>query len=197
MSFLNELIWALIGLLLTVVSTFVEAFMTNPPWLWSQAGIEPQPLGINYQIGAVLLTGCLGGKNAGILAQVAYLLLGLFWLPVFSQGGGLEYWQQPSFGYLLGFVPGAGVCGWLAFRQRNQLESLAVSALAGLAIIHLCGLIYLVVLSWLKVDGSYLIPPEHLAETMVNYSWNPIPAQLILICLVGCLAFVLRKVLLY
>lgn len=196
-SFLNELIWSLIGLLLTVLSTFVEVFITNPPWLWPQSGIYPQPLGINYQIGAVLLTGCLGGKNAGVLSQVAYILLGLFWLPVFSQGGGLEYFREPSFGYILGFIPGAGVCGWLAFRQRPRIESLAFSALAGLVVIHLSGLIYLAGLSFLKVDGSTLISPERLGEMMISYSGFPLLSQLVLICLVGLMAFVLRKILFY
>ncbi len=69
----NELIWALIGLLLTIFSTFVPVSLAS----WSAAGLSSQKLGITYQIGAVLLTGCLGGKNAGLLAQVAYIFLGL------------------------------------------------------------------------------------------------------------------------
>jgi biotin transport system substrate-specific component len=196
-SFLNELIWALIGLFLTIFSTFIQAFFTNPPWLWHSEGIQPQPLGINYQIGAVLLTGCLGGKNAGMLAQVAYIILGLFWLPVFSHGGGLEYFREPSFGYILGFIPGGAVAGWWAFHQAPKLESLTWSALLGLGVIHLCGLIYLVALSLLKINGSPTIAPENLGVTMLNYSLLPLCAQLILVCLVGLLAFILRKVLLY
>ena len=68
-SFPIELLWALIGLLLTIAGTFVEAFATNFPWTWSNQGIHSQSLGITYQIAAVLLTGCVGGKNAGILSQ--------------------------------------------------------------------------------------------------------------------------------
>ncbi len=118
-SFPNELLWAIIGLLLTIFSTFVEAFVTNMPWTWSEQGVNSLPLGVTFQVGAVLLTGCMGGKNAGFLAQVAYIFLGLFWFPVFAQGGGLQYWQQPSFGYVLGFMPGAWFCGWLAFLGRT------------------------------------------------------------------------------
>jgi biotin transport system substrate-specific component len=196
-SFLNELIWALIGLFLTIFSTFIRVFFINPLWLWHSEGIQPQLLGINYQIGAVLLSGCLGGKNAGILAQVAYIILGLFWLPVFSHGGGLEYFREPSFGYILGFIPGAATAGWWAFRQAPKLESLTGSALLGLVVIHLCGLVYLVALSWLKINGSTIVAPESLGVTMLNYSLLPLSAQLILVCLVGLLAFILRKVLMY
>ncbi len=137
MSVPNELLWALIGLLLTIFGTFVEAFITNPPWNWSERGIFSQSLGITYQIGAVLLTGCLGGKNAGALSQIAYVVLGLLWLPIFAHGGGLDYLREPSFGYLVGFVAGAWLCGYMAFRARAKLESLAVSAFFGLVVIHL------------------------------------------------------------
>jgi biotin transport system substrate-specific component len=145
----NELIWALIGLLLTIFSTFIEVFFVNPPWHWLDRGVFSQPLGVTYQVGAVLLAGCLGGKNAGALSQIAYVILGLTWLPIFAHGGGLGYFKEPSFGYILGFIPGAWLCGLIAFRTRVKLESLTFSALAGLLVIHLCGLVYLLGLALL------------------------------------------------
>jgi biotin transport system substrate-specific component len=77
--------------------------------------------GVSFQVGAVLLTGCVGGKNAAALSQIAYLILGLalfqvFEFPVFTQGGGLSYVREPGFGYLMGFVPAGWVCGYLAFK---------------------------------------------------------------------------------
>src|SRR5919199_1373822 len=140
----NELLWALIGLLLTIGGTFLEAFVTNPPWAWSGQGIHTISLGVTYQIGAVLLTACLGGKNAGALAQIAYVVLGLN-LPVFTQGGGIGYLKEPSFGYLLGFIAGAWVCGFLAFRMPPRVESLAFSCICGLLTIHFYGLGYLII----------------------------------------------------
>ncbi len=193
-SFANELLWAIIGLLLTIFSTFVEAFVTNMPWTWAQQGVNSMPLGVTFQVGAVLLTGCMGGKNAGFLAQVAYIFLGLFWFPIFAQGGGLQYWQQPSFGYILGFMPGAWLCGWVAFQRRTKLELLALSAAAGLLIIHICGLIYLVGL-WLFSSSE--LPSNNLVDLMVNYSVEPIPGQLVVVCTVAVLAFILRHILFY
>jgi biotin transport system substrate-specific component len=190
----NQFFWALIGLFLTIGSTFIEAFMTNPPWNWGNEGIQFQSLGVTYQIGAVLLTGCVGGKNAALLAQVAYLVIGLKFLPVFSQGGGLNYYQQPAFGYLIGFIPGAWLCGWLAFRYRAKLEVLTLSCLAGLLVIHSVGILYLLGLSlinppnirWLSFFGSVQV-----------YSLNVLPGQLVLICVVSVIAFLLRKILFY
>lgn len=190
----HELLWALIGLLLTIFSTFLQAFMINPPWHWGDNGVLPQSLGVTYQIGAVLLTGCMGGKNAGILAQVAYIILGLTWLPVFASGGGLDYWREPSFGYILGFIPGAWVCGWMAFRYRPKLETLGFSAICGLLAIHLCGLVYLV--------GLFLSPLKNqlqgsLGTSIINYSLIPLPGQLVIICVVALISYFLRRLLFY
>ncbi|MEA5535043.1 biotin transporter BioY [Crocosphaera sp. XPORK-15E] len=193
-SFANEFLWAIIGLLLTVFSTFVEAFVTNMPWTWSDQGVHSLPLGVTFQVGAVLLTGCMGGKNAGLLSQVAYVFLGLFWHPVFAQGGGLDYWQQPSFGYILGFMPGAWLCGLMAFQTRTKLESLAISGLSGLLVIHLCGLIYLLGLSFLS---PVTVPHSSLFEMIINYSVHPIPGQFVIVCAMAIIAFILRQILFY
>lgn len=193
MSAPNELLWALIGLLLTIGGTFLEAFTTNPPWAWSGDGVHTVSLGVTYQIGAVLLTGCLGGKTAGALSQIAYIVLGLN-LPVFTQGGGLSYLREPSFGYLLGFVGGAWVCGFLAFRMPPRLESLAFSCICGLLTIHLYGLGYLIIFHTfgLSINGGL-----SLMQAIVKYSIYPLPGQLVVVCAVTVLAFALRQLMFY
>lgn len=59
----NQLLWSMIGLLLTMGGTFLEAYGVTLPWNWSQHGIQTLSLGVSYQIGAVLLVGCLGGQK--------------------------------------------------------------------------------------------------------------------------------------
>lgn len=189
----TEFLWALIGLILTIGGTFLEASVTDFPWHWNQSGIPTYSLGVTYQIGAVLLVGCLGGKNAGAISQIAYLALGLAWLPVFDQGGGLGYLKQPSFGYLLGFVPGAWLCGFLAFKKPPTVENLAFSCVCGLVVVHLIGLIYLVLslyIGWATTDTP--IP-----EAALRYSLHPLPGQLALICAVTVLSFILRRLMFY
>jgi len=188
-TFPLELMWALIGLLLTIAGTFIEASMISPPWDWDSQGISIFSLGVTYQIGAVLLIGCLGGKKAGTLSQIAYLILGLLWLPVFSQGGGWTYLKEPSIGYLLGFVPGGWVCGTLAFRKRLRLEYLAFSCLCGLLVIHMVGISYLIV--------SHYFIDVPLVPQIFKYSVAPLLGHLVIVCEVTVLAFMLRKFLLY
>lgn len=184
-----ELIWALIGLLLTIGGTFLEASIASPSWNGIQAGIPIHSLGVTYQIGAVLLVGCLGGKNAGALSQIAYVALGLMWLPVFTEGGGLDYIKQPTFGYLLGFIPGAWICGWLAFKMALRLESLAFSCVCGLLSVHAIGLIYLAIN--LHSDAQTLL------DGVFKYSVSPLPGQLAVVCAVTVLAFILRRLMFY
>jgi biotin transport system substrate-specific component len=187
-----ELIWAFIGLLLTIGGTFLPASVTSPIWFWDAGGLQPHSLGVTYQIGAGLLVGCMGGKNAAALSQIAYLALGLTLWPVFAQGGGLGYLKEASFGYLLGFIPGAWVCGWVAFKVASRLESMAFSCLCGLFTIHAIGLIYLIV--------TRLLLPVKTApvfKDILKYSVYPLPGQLAVICAIAVLAFVMRKLMFY
>lgn len=183
------LLWATIGLILTVGCTFIPAHTIAAPWAWRQ-GITTQYLGVSYQVGAVLFVACVGGKNAGWLSQLTYLLLGLTGLSIFDRGGGWQYFQQPNFGYLLGFVFGAWLCGYLAFQTKARLHTLLASCLVGLLTIHLTGIIYL--------TGLYLT--LGLAEGIdswwqgvVIYSLNPLPGQIAVVCVVGLVASVMRK----
>jgi biotin transport system substrate-specific component len=191
----TDILWALIGLILTIGGTFLEAFVTNAPWAWIDKGLQAQSLGVSFQIGAVLLIGCLAGKNAAVMSQIAYILIGLTWFNVFTQGGGLDYIYRPNFGYLLGFIPGAWVCGSLAFRVRPRLESLAFSCLCGLLSIHLIGISYCFlatqVFSWLSLNTNSLL------STLLTYSIYPLPGQLVVVCAVTVLAFALRQLMFY
>jgi biotin transport system substrate-specific component len=191
----NQLLWSMIGLLLTIGGTFLEAYSTTLPWNWSQHGIKTFSLGVSYQIGAVLLVGCLGGKNAGALSQIAYLVMGLTLLPVFADGGGIGYVKLSQFGYLLGFIPGAWICGYLAFKVRPRLETLAFSCVCGLLTIHIFGITYLIL--------AYLLPGKvagenfSLIQAIVKYSWLALPGQLAIICTVTLVAYVLRQIMFY
>ena len=52
-------------------------------------------------------------------SQLVYVGIGLAGLPVFTQGGGIGYFLQPTFGYLIGYIAGAFVVGWMIERIAN------------------------------------------------------------------------------
>jgi biotin transport system substrate-specific component len=180
--------------MLTIGGTLLKATITGAPWAWTPESVPLHFLGTSYQIGAVLLVGCLGGKNAAVMSQIAYLALGLAGFPVFSQGGGSQYMSSPGFGYLLGFVPGAWICGYLAFKVPPRLESLAFSGVCGLLTIHAVGIPYLIlgsIFRWLNLND------QSLGQALFAYSINLLPGQLALTCSVAVLAFVMRRVMFY
>ncbi|MBD2326833.1 biotin transporter BioY [Alkalinema sp. FACHB-956] len=191
---LTELLWALIGLLLTIGGNFLKASIVGLPWTWSLQGIPAHFLGVNYQIGAVLLVGCLGGKNAAVISQIAYLGLGLAGFPFFMNGGGIGYLREPTFGYLLGFLPGAWLCGYLAFRAAPRLEWLAVCCLSGLATIHATGMLYLSAVYGLKLADASKVP---FVQAIVTYSVNLLPGQLAVVCAIALAAYAVRRAMFY
>ena len=191
---LFEFLWAFIGLILTIGGTFVEAFIASPIWPPQDYSIALHSLGVTSQIGAVLLVGCMGGKKAGALSQVGYLMLGLTWFPVFAQGGGASYLKEPSFGYLLGFVPGAWTCGFLAFRFPPRPEWLALSCTCGLVCIHVTGILYLLLAQlWMSAGETGPL----FSEMVTQYSWTPLPGQLAVVCAATAIAYALRHLMFY
>jgi biotin transport system substrate-specific component len=180
----------MVGLILTIGGTFVKASIIAFPGLWKADGIGIQSLGVSWQIGAVLLTGCLGGRNAAFLSQVAYLILGLLGLPIFDRGGGWQYIFEPHFGYLLGFLVGAWICGDWAFKKSASVNNLLLSCCAGLVSIHLLGIIYLTVFSYLSGVSETI---NSVGQGIYTYSIAPLPGQLAVICGIVAIAYCLRK----
>ena len=78
------------------------------------------------------------------MSIVIYLLLGLCGLPVFTKGAGLSYLLQPTFGYLLGFVPAAWLCGKIIeVRKSSSFRTMLVACFsaAGVDFAVGCGLL--------------------------------------------------------
>jgi biotin transport system substrate-specific component len=179
---------ALVGLLLILTGGLLQPAL---PWWNPQLGFVFQDLQVTAQVPALLLTALVCGPRSGMLAAVAYLSLGLSVIPVFQEGGGLAYLQQPSFGYLAGFVPAAWLCGRLVQQTgMDRLERLTGAALLGLFTIQICGLLNLG-LGSLANRWSVSLP-----QLILTYSLLPLPGQLLLCCFVGVLARVLRPLLL-
>ena len=72
-----------------------------------------------------MLAGLLLGSRKGTLSVVAYMLLGLAGLPIFSEGGGFWYVLKPSFGYIIGFCLGTYVTGKIAEKIKRKTVTAA------------------------------------------------------------------------
>ena len=92
----------------------------------------------------MFLAGALLGPKYGALSQGVYVALGLLGVPIFISGGGLGYVLQPTFGFLLSYIPAAAVVGLpLRNREKPGFWRIALACLAGLAVIYAIGLPYM------------------------------------------------------
>ena len=130
------------------------------------------PIPVTAQTGAVLLVGGALGLRRGLLAVLAYCVLGLF-LPVYAghaQGAAtFAALQNGSIvlgaagGYLVGFVLAAALVGCLAARgwDRNLGGGIVAMALGNVVI-------YLIGLPWLAL-ALHLSPAEAIAQGLMPF----------------------------
>lgn len=105
----------------------------------------------------VTMAGMLLGSKLGALSAAAYMVIGLIGVPVFTQGGGLAYVLQPTFGYIIGFVAGAFITGFICEHSRKRtIKTYICATFAGLGVIYFIGCVYLWLIKnlWLGANMS-------------------------------------------
>ncbi|MFI7443660.1 biotin transporter BioY [Nonomuraea indica] len=99
---------------------------------------------ITLQTFGVMLAGAILGSWRGALAVAVLILLVAAGLPLLAGGrGGLGVFTGPSVGFLLGWIPGAALTGWIVERGGASPGSvrLLVACLAGgVGVIYLVGI---------------------------------------------------------
>ncbi|CAM5524910.1 hypothetical protein MAUB1S_08755 [Mycolicibacterium aubagnense] len=142
--------------------------------LWASAKVQLPfyPVPLTMQTFAVLAIGAALGWRLGLATVLLYLAEGAAGLPVFAgtpeKGIGLAYMMGPTGGYLLGYLPAAALCGWLA--ERGWDRSIALTALAMLAgnvMIYLPGLLWLgAIVGWDKPVLAWGLTPFLLGDLL-------------------------------
>jgi biotin transport system substrate-specific component len=113
--------------------------------LLAQVAVPLWPVPITGQTLAVLLVGSTLGALRGVLAMVAYAVLGIVGVPWFSDASsGLQVIAGPTGGYIIGFIIAAGLTGWLAQRQWDRrVVGAFASFMAGTVVTFAVGLPWL------------------------------------------------------
>ena len=142
--------------------------------LWGAAKIQIPfyPVPMTMLTFMVLAIGMAFGWRLGAAAITLYLVEGALGLPVFAgtpeKGIGLVYMLGPTGGYLLGCLPAAALCGWLAERgwDRN-FPTTPLAMLAGNFVIYGCGLAWLgSLVGWDKPVLAWGLTPFLLGDLM-------------------------------
>ena len=128
----------------------------------------PTPLlPLTFQTLFVVLSGLVLGRRYGALSVCVYVVAGVMGLPVFT-GSALN----PTFGYIVGFIPGAWLSGYIAERFKPCFMTWTLGAVAGIAVIYAVGIPYYYVMS------KYYIGNEIGAKTLLLYFvLMPIPGD--------------------
>lgn len=92
-------------------------------------------------------SGILLGAKRGFYSQLLYLSIGLMGFPIFTNGGGITYIFQPTFGYIIGFLLCSYIIGKLTERlTKVTVTSLFCTVLAGMSAVYFCGIMHLYII---------------------------------------------------
>ena len=136
----------------------------------------PTPLlPLTFQTLFVVLSGLVLGKKYGPVAVCVYVIAGLIGLPVFT-GSVLN----PTFGYIIGFIPGSWLAGFISEKFKPCFLTYLLGALAGIAVIYIFGIPYYYLMS------KYYLENELGAKTLLMYFvLMPLPGDIFKSILAG------------
>ena len=136
---LYKLIEILVSLQLLVITTMLPVFIPLPFLDKSSNNFE---LPITWQIPTIILLTLIFHKKVVFRAFSLYIILGLFILPVFHQGGSLGYLLTPNFGYLLGLYPLIKIIDNLNNRNKLNVGNFLINGFIAIGAMHLTGIFY-------------------------------------------------------
>lgn len=105
----------------------------------AQIKVPLGPIPFTLQVPMVLLCGMLLGRKMGLLSILTYLSIGLIGIPVFAGVGGLGSLVSPSFGFVLGFIPGVVI---VALGGTEKLSKMISFSILAMLVIFLFGVLY-------------------------------------------------------
>ena len=113
----------------------------------------------NVQTIIVWICGILLGSRLGLMTLCIYIFVGLIGFPVFAGGGGIDYYKEPTFGYLISLPINAFLSGWF-YEQNKRFLAIFIPIFTT----HLLGIIYLLFFKqeWLNISW-------HLSFSMISY----------------------------
>ena len=178
---------AITGVMLIIICAMIPSSIIIPH---KDLSISIIQLYSNWQIHGALLTSLICGPYIGTICALTYLIIGLFYLPVFHGGGSVGYILTHEFGYLLGFIPASWTCGFLAKRAtKSTLINHSFYAVVSLFILHLIGISYLI------LGRSIGIWIDNLSDMILLNTLIPLPNQLLLCVAISLLSICLKRIL--
>jgi len=137
-------------------------------------------------VAVAIFLGYVLGPILGPISCLVFIVLGLLGpcvgVHAFASGGGLNYYIEPGFGYLLSLIGASWIAGAVTIHKRTTASQL-FAVFSGLTVTHLTGLVYLLgscLVSYL-IDGSRasLAWQPWVFELARNMTWYPLPYDIV------------------
>lgn len=104
-------------------------------------------LPVTLQTFICALSGLILGGRLAALSMTVYMCLGLTGLPVFTSGGGPASVFEKSFGFIIGFIAGAYIIGWISAKFEKPTPANNLKALLpGLPAIYTPGIAHMLLI---------------------------------------------------
>ena len=160
------------------------------------------PVPIVLQNALCILTSAILGSFLGGIPTALFLLAGLIGLPVYAGGtSGIAVWAGPTGGFLLGYLLGAVVTGFIAgcpsvsdkkFSWKNLIR-ITIAIFAGMVILYVPGIIHFA--RWAEKAGRIPADKTAFAYTMAACVIPYIPGDLLKIVVAIPVALKIRPIL--
>ena len=161
---LYKTIEVVISLQILIISTMIPVFITIP---FTNNVLEIVDIPITWQIPSVILITLIFSGKIVFKAFSIYLLLGIFFIPIFHHGGSLGYILTPNFGYLLGIYPLIKIIDDL--NKDNKIITLykfIKYGIIGITFMHIVGITYS------SIQMIYFKQYDYLLYSISNYSFG-------------------------
>ena len=136
----NKIIEILISLQIIIIATFIPVIISIP---FPNQLIQTFEIPISWQIPSIVLITLIFRGEVVKIAFSIYLLIGLFFLPVFQNGGSIGYLLTPNFGYLLGIYPLINIIDRInKLNHRIYYYDLLKYGVLAITSMHIIGIIY-------------------------------------------------------
>ena len=159
---LNKVIELIISVQIIIITTLVPVYISIPS---KNKLLQIVEIPISWQVPTIIVVTLIFNREIVIRAFSIYLLIGLFFIPVFQNGGSMGYLLTPNFGYLLGTYP------LIIFIDKLNIKNHKIHyidfikyGIFGICSMHLIGIIYS------SIQGLYFKQADILLYNISKYS---------------------------
>ena len=167
---LGTLIVIAFSVLLIIISTFTELhfshlyiplnIFTDWNYYFSDDGINISHFikSVKYipQVPVIFFILGLLDRKYSMITILLYIILGFAGYPIFAMGGGWRYIFQYGAGYVLAYFPALFFAGSI-LEHKYTFPNILKSAIAGVIIINIIGILVLLIIACLKHESVFMI----------------------------------------